>query len=482
MRRAIRAFACAVALVAALCAPALAAPANGQLAAVADGRLVTVNADGSGLRTLPVAGRGSDHRARLVARTATGSRSSRRAEIIVSTSRRGRVADAHAGARATPTRRGRRTGRRSGSGAARRLLAVPGGRRRTASRCRSSCPPARPPSPGRRTCTDVRAVVAAALLSWPGCRSIAAGGRRHRRRGRRTAARSRSRDAGGLSTITPRRPAPTPVARGAAPGSPRWSPDATRAGLSPPAARCARSRARAAWRRRGRCSGRAASAAVDWQPCVAGRDAELRVGRAAALQRAGARPSTTQADQPVDLPAPPCTDPAARAADARRRQGARTTARSPACATRRRAGFSGQDTRRLPRQQRRRASPRSYRVTVFVVPRPRAAAPPPATPAAGARPGRAVPERARDAAAGPQAHDAGAGSSCDQDCSLAVRLTGDAAHQARRSRGPQVKRSIAAERVRARCGCGCRPSRAGTLKTVWITGARAQRGRRRRAA
>ncbi len=38
-----------------LCAPAVAAPANGQLAAVADGRLVALNPDGSGLRTLPVA-------------------------------------------------------------------------------------------------------------------------------------------------------------------------------------------------------------------------------------------------------------------------------------------------------------------------------------------------------------------------------------------------------------------------------------------
>lgn len=50
MRRAIVAFACAV-LVAALPAPARAAD-NGQLAAVAGGRLVAVNADGSGLRTL----------------------------------------------------------------------------------------------------------------------------------------------------------------------------------------------------------------------------------------------------------------------------------------------------------------------------------------------------------------------------------------------------------------------------------------------
>src|SRR3954452_9920393 len=53
MRRAIRAFACAICWFAACCGPALAAT-NGELAAVVDGRLVTLNADSSGLRVLPV--------------------------------------------------------------------------------------------------------------------------------------------------------------------------------------------------------------------------------------------------------------------------------------------------------------------------------------------------------------------------------------------------------------------------------------------
>src|SRR6476659_2231428 len=52
MRSPFRVFWCAVLLATALCAPASAANTNGQLAAVADGRLVTFNADGSGLRTL----------------------------------------------------------------------------------------------------------------------------------------------------------------------------------------------------------------------------------------------------------------------------------------------------------------------------------------------------------------------------------------------------------------------------------------------
>src|SRR4051794_30204573 len=54
MRRACRALVCAVLAAAALCAPASAATTNGQLAAVVDGRLVTLNPDGSGLRELVV--------------------------------------------------------------------------------------------------------------------------------------------------------------------------------------------------------------------------------------------------------------------------------------------------------------------------------------------------------------------------------------------------------------------------------------------
>src|SRR3954453_5018069 len=50
-RTAIAAIACFAAL-AAMVAPALAAPSNGMLAAVADGKIVTLNPDGSGLRTL----------------------------------------------------------------------------------------------------------------------------------------------------------------------------------------------------------------------------------------------------------------------------------------------------------------------------------------------------------------------------------------------------------------------------------------------
>ena len=57
MWRAIGGFACAV-LLTVVTAPALAAPVNGQLAAVVDEQLVTLNPDGSGLRTLWTAPRG----------------------------------------------------------------------------------------------------------------------------------------------------------------------------------------------------------------------------------------------------------------------------------------------------------------------------------------------------------------------------------------------------------------------------------------
>ena len=135
------------------------------------------------------------------------------------------------------------------------------------------------------------------------------------------------------------------------PASPAWSPDSSARSRSPtgrravddpdrpaapatPVRRRARRRRRAGRRTRRRSStppatelrtvaaaggdaadgraGRRRVGPVDWQPCVAGDDAELRVGRAAALQRDAAT-ATTQADQPVDLPPPPCTDPAGRA-------------------------------------------------------------------------------------------------------------------------------------------------------------------------
>ena len=69
MRRAIRSLACAVGSAAAFCAPA----ARRSRRTVSsrrwsDGRLITLNADGSGLRTLPFGDARQDQRARVVAR------------------------------------------------------------------------------------------------------------------------------------------------------------------------------------------------------------------------------------------------------------------------------------------------------------------------------------------------------------------------------------------------------------------------------
>ena len=80
MRSAIRLLACAVGLWAALSAPAVAGPANGQLAAVVDDRLVALNPDGSALRPLPV-NEPADHRARVVAGRQPARDRARRADL-----------------------------------------------------------------------------------------------------------------------------------------------------------------------------------------------------------------------------------------------------------------------------------------------------------------------------------------------------------------------------------------------------------------
>jgi hypothetical protein len=58
--------------------------------------------------------------------------------------------------------------------------------------------------------------------------------------------------------------------------------------------------------------------------------------------------------------------------------------------------------------------------------------------------------------------------SCDQDCSLVVRLSAKLRTN-KKFRGPQVKRTLAATRVVSlRLRLPSKPR--GTLKTVWVTG------------
>ena len=167
--------------------------------------------------------------------------------------------------------------------------------------------------------------------------------------------------------------------------------------------------------------------------------------------------ATTQADQPIDLPAPPCIDPAVAPADADRGQGRRTTARVAGLRYTPAPGFSGQDTVAY-RVSNGVVDSEIYRVTVFVVPRPRRRCPSPTT-----RPPVLVQGAPFLSASATPRLDRKRTTlvkvSCDQDCSLAVRLT--AKLRTRKTfTGPQVRRSITAKQV-VRCGCGCRPSRAG---------------------
>ena len=185
------------------CAPLPSRPTtNGQLAAVADGRLVTFNADGSGLRALPVAGRGADHRARVLARAATGSRSSRRGSSRCSTSPRGRDRAAHATASVTRNPAWSADGTTIGF----RRGAAPVPRRR-----RRAAPPEPVSRAARRLTTDIAwapdlqeftPVVAGPARCWPGL-DLPPAGHRASRRGRPTSTRVAFARAGGLSTIAP---------------------------------------------------------------------------------------------------------------------------------------------------------------------------------------------------------------------------------------------------------------------------------------
>ena len=109
-----------------------------------------------------------------------------------------------------------------------------------------------------------------------------------------------------------------------------------------------------------------------------GRDDELRVREPAALHADGAE-RHTQADQPVDLPAATCTDPAGRPLtlmivrppDHGTLSGLRYT---PA------PGFTGQDST-IYRVSNGVGESELVRISIFVVPRPVAAVPTTVTPA-----------------------------------------------------------------------------------------------------
>ena len=201
--------------------------------------------------------------------------------------------------------------------------------------------------------------------------------------------------------------------------------------------------------------------AADWQPCTPDLTASCvsvsppRCGTTAAT-------ATTQVDQPVELPPAPCSDPAGRPLslvvvkppEHGTLAGLRYT---PA------AGYTGQDTV-IYRVNNGVADSESVRVTIFVVSRPASSAvpkPPVVVRRAPFLSARATPRLDSRRRAVAQL-------SCDQDCTIVVRLTARLVSK-RKLNGPQLKRSATAGRVLSlRLRLPTKPR--GKVKTVWITG------------
>jgi hypothetical protein len=173
---------------------------------------------------------------------------------------------------------------------------------------------------------------------------------------------------------------------------------------------------------------------------------------------------TTQADQPVDVPAP-CKDPASlglsvvvsKLPEHGTLVGQRYT---PA------RGFVGQDAVTYE-VSNGVGDPEVVTVKIFVVPRPAAAASPTPTPTpvvirAPFLTARATPKLDRKRTTLVRL-------ACDQNCSFDVRLTAQLKKPKKTVRGSIAKRTLAANReLSLRLRLPTKPK--GTLKTVWITG------------
>jgi hypothetical protein len=203
----------------------------------------------------------------------------------------------------------------------------------------------------------------------------------------------------------------------------------------------------------------------DWQPCA---PTTVSCTSVAPPQCAATAAATTQAGQPLEVPVP-CLDPAGRplmivivsgpahgtlavGADGRRRY-------TPD------AGFSGSDSLVL-RANNGVADSGLSRVTIFVVPLPSGVAAQPAVRRAPFLNARATPRLDSRGRVLLRA-------SCDQDCTLSLRLTARLRTK-RTLQGPVVKHRLVATHVLSLrlhvVKSGAKPPARSRVKTIWVTG------------
>lgn len=204
---------------------------------------------------------------------------------------------------------------------------------------------------------------------------------------------------------------------------------------------------------------------VAWQPCVEGVTASCRSIVPPRCSGTSAQ-VTTQTDQPVELAAPSCWDPLGQPLSLivtlPPAHGTVTgTAYTPA------PGFTGQDSVTF-KVSNGSSESETIRVTIFVVPRPTpSATPPPSATVTATAPFLSLRARPRLN----RKRVTVARLTCDQRCTFSVRLDGKVRVKKKTGaiKGAVLKRSLEPGQVLAlRLKLPTKP--AGTLKTAWITG------------